>query len=341
MTALCHIENMVEYFSTFPAGFEKVVGGLIKSILPTSRVIKSDGGAVHYAVNKPLDPTRLPFASNTFRVIKKFRDVADFGEMADGMAALSFTSAAARGSFRVRFSRESEFVGVSPHIMQTAERAVIKSCGLRLDRNKPDTEFWFIIRRGGTAFFTELMKHGSADKPGKGELRPELAYLLCVYAGIRRGDVVCDPFAGHGAVPKALTRFPCKKIYVSDNEPVLVTVMQKSSLKKDARVEITFRDAADLSHIGEKTVDRIITDPPWGFFGEINDLADLYFRVFVEFRRILRDNGCIALLAGKPAESAEAAISAEFKLIDEFPVLVNGKKASVIMLNKLRPVILQ
>ena len=251
--------------------------------------------------------------------------------------------------FRVRFSNENTFEKVPKNILEMAEQTIARNYGLYVDRLHPKHEYWFIMRRDEPAYFGRLLKKAAGAKPQKGELRPELACLLCLDCEFNKTTVVCDPYAGYGSIPLHIHKnLPYAKLYVSDSDSALVANLRKTQLGgapgasrptgtvasggADAGVDVTCADATNLKHIGDGAVDYIITDPPWGFVGNYGDISDFYRRAVLEMKRILKPSGAIVLLTGAPAAMADAAARARLTVTSRRNILVNGKKAAVFKL---------
>ena len=155
----------------------------------------------------------------------------------------------------------------------------------------------------------------------KGALHPELAYGMALLAQIRPGETVLDPFAGSGAVGEAVKHFGAK--------PLLSDIAPKPG--------IAACDARDLVQIRDGSIDRIVTDPPWGIY-EKCDVNALYRAAFAEFRRVLKPSGAVVLLTAAAREAETAMVEAGFAHEKTLRVLVNGKKAA---LTRWRPAIAQ
>ena len=207
-----------------------------------------------------------------------------------------------------------------------------------MDRLSPTTEIWFSIRREGFAFCGELIsKREFTEKNlNKGELRPEIAYLMCCFAGIKKDDVILEPFCGYGAIPVQLAkRFPCQKIYVSDIDEEKVKALQEKKALRQAQgprmpqTEICCADVFELSHIPDNSIDSIVTDPPWGLWENIPDIEDFYNKMFTSFKRVLKQDGKMIILSARTKELESAATTSGVKINSSLHTLVNGKKATL------------
>jgi tRNA G10 N-methylase Trm11 len=101
----------------------------------------------------------------------------------------------------------------------------------------------------------------------KGELRPELANLLCWISDPNKKDVFLDPFAGSGAIPiERAKAFPYQKIIASDINADLFDKLKKRFHKTTNKITIGKWDALHLTALIDESIDKIVTDPPWGLF---------------------------------------------------------------------------
>ncbi|MDR1688699.1 MAG: methyltransferase [Clostridiales bacterium] len=334
-----------EYICTFISGFSDIVSKQIKQKLKGVKIIRLFDGLIHFLyAGSPFDISRLVFLNNTFFVISKFTSKnLTFKSMALQVSKINFRIMDTKAeSFRVRFSKENKFEKVPERVSDIAEYSVKKNSSLKIDRINPSTEFWFIIRREGIGFFAQLLKKRGATEKSlrKGELRPELAHLLCGAAEIKPHYTVLDPFAGYGSIPnQILQNFKFKKMYINDIDKNLADKLRKSPLGENALTEITNVNADNMAHIPSNSVDIIITDPPWGIFENIADISKFYAGFLKEFKRVLKNGATAILLTGSPLEALDAAKTAALTTINRRDILVNGKKASVIVLKKQKEVL--
>jgi len=343
------------FYANFAAGFESVIGGLVEKNLPGCAIASVSGGMVLFDSASPCERVAaIPFFNNSFLVLREWESNSiDFPALIKGAAGTKFGSlakepldAARAKTFRVRYSRQNQFCPVDKAFMAKAEQSIAAQTGLTPDRLTPDAEFWFIIRSERLSFFALcLTKKQSTEKYlEKGELRPEIATLLAALAGANSNDrVICDPFAGHGALPECLAELcPSSRILVSD---LSADLSKGLTARFSSRPNVTVRqcDALKLGHIESRSVDLVLTDPPWGFWdgdaysGE-KSVSFLYRGMLAEFERILRAGGRACVLTGAKAEFEEAVrASTSFAwCADESgfrtDVLVNGKKSAAFRL---------
>lgn len=126
-------------------------------------------------------------------------------------------------------------------------------------------------------------------------------------AKLGRDSVVLDPFAGYGAIPKqVLGYFPYAMVLVSDLDRDRAVDL-RASLGGKRGVSVAQRDALTLEGIPGATVDAIITDPPWGYYEEIEDIQVFYRGMFASFRRVLKPRGQVVLLSARKREAEAAA----------------------------------
>ena len=333
---------MAEFVSLFVSGFEGTVSRHIPRELGGAEIIRVSGGLAHYKyAGKPEFVARLPFINNSFVVLAKYRGAGlAFDKIVYDTAKKTFRHVGNYKSFRVRFSLEGQFEKVPKSLFEIAESAIMRNCEMHVNRVKPECEFWFIVRRDGSSYFGQLLGGKPGGKPNSGELnsgelRQELAGLLCLDCEFDKSTVVCDPFAGYGSIPLYIHNH-CEydKMYVNDIDAGLVSRLSKGVLGRDARVKITRADAAGLSHIGRSSVDIVITDPPWGYVGQYGDISEFYRGALKELKRIIKPDGRIVLLTGRPAEFTGAARHCGLNVLDRINILVNGKKAGVFTLGK-------
>lgn len=329
---------MAEFVSTFTTGFQKVVEKNLPEIVSGCKILNIYDGIVHYKFNgNSHDLEKVVYFNNTFFVIKSWCNFSgNFSTMVNDFCNENKYLLISKGSFRTRFVRENQFEKVDKKLVIKVEENVLKRSKLKIDRVSPSTEIWFNIRREGFAFCGQLIsKREFTEKNlNKGELRPELAYLMCCFAEINENDVIAEPFCGYGSIPIQLAKkFHFLHLYVSDiDEEKITALKEKKYFKQNDFVSVEVQDAFSLKQIKDNSVDVIISDPPWGFFEDVGDIALFYDKMFCSFKRILKNDGKMIILSARKDELEYAAEKNNYKIIEKVDTLVNGKKACVYMI---------
>ena len=342
---------MALYYSTFISGLLKPVREALQQSLPHARIhLELDGLLLYESASQTRELQALPFVSNTFAVVKTFpqntgRSLAEMAKLVtkDRSLRVAMPRVAGKrvGTFRVVTSLANQLVSISPAIMNDLEERIEQDAGARSNRAKPDTELWLLQRSEGYGFFSvRLSQHRSIDKAlEKGELRPDLAYLLCHMSKPVAGELFLDPFCGSGSIPIQRTRFATGLIFASDADCDKTTRL-KSRVRDNRlnkKIVVRCEDALNLDRYEDGSIHAIVTDPPWGHFQQLKlPLRDFYERMVKEFVRILRCRGKLIVLTGEPeiflACLPERALLLE--LSGRFDILVSGKKATVFSLVK-------
>ena len=326
---------MAEFISSFITGFQHVVEKNLPQILAGVKILHVFDGLIHYQYagdSHNLD--KIIYFNNTFFVLKTMKGKGlNFPSLVGAVSSEKKYYLINKGTFRVRFQNENQFVKVDKNISKKAEETVLHNSKLHLDRLSPTTEIWYSIRREGFAFCGQLISNREFTEKNlnKGELRPEIAYLICCYADLNQDDVVAEPFCGYGSIPvQLIKKFRFQKLFASDiDKEKISNNMQKKQLKDNPQIELSVNDAFVLPQIIDRSVDVVITDPPWGYFEQIDDIGEFYKKMFTSFKRILKENGRMIILSARKDEIEKAALEMNVQILSSLHTLVNGKKASL------------
>ena len=333
---------MAEFISTFITGFQSVVEQDLTKRFPKLKIINLYDGLIHYRFDgDSRELEKIIYINNTFFVLKSMKGKGlNFNSLAGALCSSKSYFLVNKGSFRIRFVQENQFAKVDKSLTRRAEDYVLANSKLKLDRLSPTNEVWFSIRREGFAFCGELIsKREFTEKNlNKGELRPEIAYLISCFADINPGDTILEPFCGYGAIPVQLAKkFRFQKLFISDidAERVEQTKARKQiSSAQEGLIDCRTADALSLNHIEEKSISLVITDPPWGFYEDIGDINVFYTKMFKSFERILAQDGRAIILSARKEELEQSAAATGFKIKNSLHTLVNGKKAGVYYLTR-------
>ncbi len=185
-------------------------------------------------------------------------------------------------------------------------------------------DFYVITRADGTVLLALRLSRAKFKRTSlfPGELRPELAHILCLAAGLKAKHALLDPFAGYGAIAyEAVRGFGCKDVLAFDK--VLL-----SDRHLDSHLHWQQLEVARLETMAATSIDRIITDPPWGEYGSVSNLGELYDDFAVASARLLKP-GAIAVVLTSNADILRAFRLAGLTLVKSWRILVSGKKAVI------------
>ena len=330
---------MAEFISTFTTGFQNVVKKDLSIRFKGIKILNLYDGLIHYQYNdNSRDLEKINYFNNTFFVLKTQKGKnLDFKNLVEAVKRENKYYLINKGSFRVRFQQENQFAKVDKKLVKTAEDTVLKNTRLISDRVSPTTEIWYSIRSEGFAFCGQLISKREFTEKNlqKGELRPEVAYFMCRFADIgETPSVIAEPFCGYGSIPVQLAKhFRFSTLFASDiDKEKIEAVSQKKQLKDNPIIKVSVEDAFSLPQIPDKSVSYVITDPPWGFYEEIEDIYLFYKKMFESFKRILAENGTMVILSARKTEIESVINSYGIILEDKVDTLVNGKKASLYRL---------
>lgn len=333
---------MHRYFSTFAPGFGEVVQYALKLAISDVQIELLLDGLVVYKTNASTEEVKnLKFFNNTFYVLHFFKKIkrnslpsmVKFIYQSDFLKKLSLPPIDRRTrTFRVITSKENQLGAIDLNLLKNVEDKLAKSTRLHLEKGKPDLEFWFLERAEGVGFFALRLTRKSGEEKllQPGQLRPELVYLLCLLSDPQKEDVFLDPFAGSGAIPLGRRAFPYKRILASDSDAEKMEKLRKFETDTFC---VSLAYATHLKDIEDQSIDKIVTDPPWGLADQETDIDELYKGMLIEFKRVVKSGGTIIVLTSRKLifEHALEEHSA-FKLGKKYDVLVNGKKAGVYKL---------
>lgn len=341
--------STVAYYSTFPSGLSGVVTGALPRQLRDAQVDLILDGLVVYRSGSPLQQVKqIRFFNNTFLLLHLFEGLRpdSLPHMLNAMlknpgwAEAPAWALKGKRYFRIMASHENQTVAINREALERLESFFAQRLGLRVHRSRPDVEVWFLERSEGYGFAgIRLTQRAATEKDlQKGELRPELANLLCLVSEPAKGDIVLDPFAGSGAI--ALERaghFPHRQVIAGDADRETVARLRQKAALLPRKITIRHGDALDLDGVQDGAIDKIITDPPWGIYTgqDAVELEQLYRGMLAEFERVLKPGGLAVVLMGRKDLFEQALRDrAALILVEKYDILVSGKKAAIYKLKK-------
>lgn len=325
---------MKDCFATFTSGCQEIIAKRLQSFANSQLAVKEiqDGVVIFESSLNTNQLSELRFFTNVFAMVADLGQQPSIEDAAQAAAKTDMAVLPRGASFTIHVRVASQPVGIES--LSLLNQAVANAIGGRQDSFKPDISLLLWLRADGRALWGwQLPSAGFRRRTIEpGELRPELAHIMGLLAGLTQKHAVLDPFAGYGGIVReCLQGFHCQEVIaVEHNEHLL------PHLKSIPRLIAKHGDAARLPHIITHSIDRVITDPPWGNYEQASEenLRHVYFASLQQMHRVLRTKGCVVMLTGVdflPELAAQVGLEVE----KQYNVLVSGQKAWLYKLRKI------
>ncbi|QQS38395.1 hypothetical protein IPM62_03345 [Candidatus Woesebacteria bacterium] len=338
---------MTSYFSTFTTGFSEVVSqALLENIKDIHIDLLTDGLVIYKTATRPNEIKNLKYFNNSFLLLKHYHNVDERFLYKISKSMLSddnifsdlknhFPHRTRR--FRIRAAIKNQHVSLDKNIVKKLEHKITSlQSNFVVDRSLVDLEILITIRSEGFALVgVQFTGRPNYEKTlSKGELYPELAYILCLISEPKKDDIFLDPFAGHGSITAQRLFFPHKEIHAGEIDNDLLTKLRK---KFNVKVIVDSVDALSLKAFDDSSINKIVTDPPWGLFDTNKDIPNFYALMLKQFHRVLKADGIIVVLTAQKEliENLLEKYPSRLILENKYTTLVSGKKAGVYKIRKI------
>ncbi|NMB57117.1 methyltransferase [Candidatus Beckwithbacteria bacterium] len=131
-------------------------------------------------------------------------------------------------------------------------------------------------------------------------------------------------------------KIPFTQIIALDENPNLIKKL-KFRFARHKSITIIQNNILN-SNLKPDSVNKIVTDPPWGYFAKQNmNLFNFYQKMLTVFWSLLKRNGILVLLIGNRDlfDKLLLQFQNQYQLLNQYNILVSGKKASVYKLKKI------
>ena len=346
-------DSFYMYFASFASGMQFIVKDILEKQIPDVKILNLFDGAIVFKTQKSYDKLNMYCFNNIFSVItfakKKMPNSIEvfIKEIINSrlQSVIISNNTQKYKTFRVVISLENQLVSIDKGLKTKLENLISLQSKLKLNRSNSDAEFWLVYRSEGFCFFMKrLTKHTAYEKIlNKGELHPEIAFLMNWFSEVSKDDVVLDPFCGYGAIPlKRLLHFSSKIVYAFDFDSKMISATEKKIVGKKSlsNMKNIFLKCVDVKNLDEvlesECIDKIVTDPPWGLYENIGmDVDEFYILALSKMEKVLKNNGTIVLLLSRQINIEELIKTVpNLSLIQNYGVLISGKKANLIKIRK-------
>ena len=359
-----HLDSAL-YRASFPAGFRPLIERLTERDFGEHAVAAGDESTIVFRAPFPL---REPAYFQALALVLDGAQAGNLeaayrtfaGRAGGGEPALALRRAAASPSYAgkrpARFALRSFIRGepspVRKETRAALEREIAAVTGLRPDSERPDLELQVSLREDSSAQFLASARMERVDDRKKGALPRTTARLLCELSEPRPDDVFLDPFMGSGVIPLERSRMGAySMIFAGDSDASCLEAFKETLKAEEKRTPSFARkrrtifpktlDARDLSRFDPSFFTAVVTDPPWGLYEKLDETAlrALYVDFFREAARTLAADGRLVLLIGRdaPLETSVAEAGGTWLIMEDYPVLVAGRKARALRLAKRLP----
>ncbi len=335
---------MHKYASTFISGMQNAVEDFLKKDIQNIKIEKILDGLIIYDTYATAEEIqKIRYLNNTFYVLKTLPSIKNISIhafikqlMMEKNISIPEVTIKGKRTFRIVTSEENNLIAIDNDSLIKSENYFSKILNLRVNRANPDLEIWIIERSEGIIFtgIRITTRENYKRVLHKGELHPQIANLMCRLADLKSTDIVADPFAGYGAIPyECANFFGVNKIFAGENDKRIFNLL-KERLSK-TKIIIGRWDATDLNSLTNNSINKIITDPPWGQFSEISEINNFYFRMLNEFHRLLKPNDiAVVLTSQKELFLNQLKETRNLKLIKQYNILLSGKKTGIFVIKK-------
>jgi len=337
------------YASSYISGFGKPIEAILKRHIKDVIIVKHFDGLIIYKTKQEFSALRMPWFNNTYQVlamaatdikipyetaVKKFmtKNEPNFAGISDNLNATK------NKSFKILPFDSNSPTSIDFNIIKPLETKIKTNLKIKNEFRKHDLDIILSRRREGCFLLLLKLTYTRLTEKNlpNGALRPELCNILAQISDIKPTDIILDPFCGHGSIPKEIQKnLKYNMLFASDQDETLVANLKNEFKKNKKNLFIKQRDALNLSYFQNGFFDEIITDPPWNAYNSKDeDFSIFYGKMLTEFHRILKPNGVCTVLMGNVTDFEKALKSVNFKILEKYHILVNGKKANVYKLVK-------
>ncbi len=210
---------------------------------------------------------------------------------------------------------------------------------------KDPSSFLRLIFINGKIFVTERLfkiekKHFHNLKPHKrpffypGSMSPKLARCMVNLTGVKKGDLVLDPFCGTGGILLEAGIMGLKVIGVDIDEKMVNGTIKNLNYCGIKDYNVFQGDARKISLPNK--VNAIATDPPYGISASTGgeESQNLYAEALVTMEEILTDTGKLCMATPHYMDIEEIIQGTNFEIIEQHHIRMHKSLTRVISILK-------
>ncbi|WP_424356814.1 methyltransferase domain-containing protein [Methanocella sp. MCL-LM] len=158
-------------------------------------------------------------------------------------------------------------------------------------------------------------------------LKPSVAHAMVLLSLPGASDVFLDPFCGSGTILAERASYEAREIIGSDISTERLEIARENLPEK---ISLHCWDARHIE-LPSGTVDRIVSNLPWGKQIEIGDVSQLYTEFMIEAKRLLAPGGIMVLLTDQEVEIMRAAELAGVRIEKRTTLSLHGLNPSIFV----------
>lgn len=336
------------YFSTFVPGLQDSVQAEIETKIKGAQINSLLNGLVVFETQNQKEKIKnLCLTEDNFILIRKFAGLPQnpFRLITRILKKEKVPTATlpTLQNFKILVHVSGKFPFTRRSLAQELEKILSEKLNLS---SSPDSknEFWFFLRgRLGLLGFKitdEKIKYRDYKiKNIPGSLKPQVAHALCLLSEPNKKDVFLDPMCGVGTILiERAHYFPFKRILGRDINQDIINLAVANIKKAKAKIEIKPGNATRLSAIPANSIDKLVTNPPWGRTHSPGlDYRAFYPKLLREFHRLLKPNGVLVLLTSEKAlmEKLIKDNQNRWRQEQQLNIFVSGQKAGIYKLRRI------
>ncbi|NSW58362.1 MAG: methyltransferase [Armatimonadetes bacterium] len=240
-------------------------------------------------------------------------------------------------TFRITATRSGSHSFNSLQLAGEAGAGVVARYGWKANLKHPDVEIGVQLADNHACFGLRLSTDAMANRSavsGVASLRPTVARAMCLLSDPQPGQVVLDPMCGTGTIlAERAPGLPQATLIGSDRwPPALASAGQTLS---GAGACLLLADAQYLP-LADASIDRIITNPPWGRrVGSHRQDRRLYPRFLAEAVRVLKSGGLLVVLSLERRLMFDCLDALpELELLSRTLINIGGMQPSIYLLRR-------
>lgn len=162
-------------------------------------------------------------------------------------------------------------------------------------------------------------------------LRPSIAHALVWLSQPHPEDTFLDPFCGSGTIVAERACYPAVSIMALDISHEAVSIARQNT---PYPVEIKWGDACKMN-VPSTSIQKIVTNLPWGKQIQIENVGELYMNFLAEARRILHPGGKLIALTDREEELTRACKKNSLHCSREYTISLHGSIAGIFIVSWL------